>query len=56
MGSVITGVIVSIVVMSIAWFGDTTGAELYGLPFMLALALGVFVIQWIGLILSLIHI
>lgn len=50
MGSVITGVIVSIVVMSIAWFGDTTGAELYGLPFMLALALGVFVIQWIGLI------
>ena len=40
----------SIVVMSIAWFGDTTGAELYGLPFMLALALGVFVIQWVGLI------
>ena len=50
MGPVITGVVVSIVVMSIAWFGDTTGAELYGQPFMLALALGIFVIQWIGLI------
>ena len=41
---------VTIVVLGIAWLGDQTGSTLYGLPLMVAMAVGVFAVQWIGLI------
>ncbi|MDA0891441.1 MAG: DUF1295 domain-containing protein [Proteobacteria bacterium] len=41
---------VTVVVLGIAWLGDQTGSRLYGLPLMVAMAVGVFAVQWIGLI------
>ena len=41
---------VTVVVLGIAWPGDQTGSRLYGLPLMVAMAVGVFAVQWIGLI------
>ena len=41
---------ITAIVLVVAWFGDQTGAHLYGLPLMAAMALGVFAIQWVGLI------
>ncbi len=41
---------VTMVVLGIAWLGDQTGSTLYGLPLMVAMAVGVFAVQWIGLI------
>ena len=37
-------------VFAVSWLGDQTGSSLYGLPLMAAMALGVFIVQWIGLI------
>jgi len=36
---------VTLTVLAVAWFGDQTGATLYGLPLMAAMALGVFGVQ-----------
>ena len=47
---VITSIIITAVVFAVAWMGDQTGSELYGLPLMTAMALGIFGVQWIGLI------
>ena len=47
---VITSIIITAVVFAVAWMGDQTGSELYGLPLMTAMALGIFAVQWIGLI------
>ena len=47
---VITSIIITAVVFAVAWMGDQTGSTLYGLPLMTAMALGIFVVQWIGLI------
>jgi steroid 5-alpha reductase family enzyme len=47
---VITSIIITAVVFAVAWMGDQTGSTLYGLPLMTAMALGVFAVQWIGLI------
>ncbi len=47
---VITSIIITAVVFTVAWMGDQTGSTLYGLPLMTAMALGIFVVQWIGLI------
>jgi steroid 5-alpha reductase family enzyme len=47
---VITSIIITAVVFAVAWMGDQTGSELYGLPLMTAIALGIFAVQWIGLI------
>ncbi len=41
---------ITVVVLGIAWLGDQTGSRLYGLPLMVAMAVGVFAVQWIGLI------
>ena len=41
---------VTVVVLGIAWLGDQTGSRLYGLPLMVAMVVGVFAVQWIGLI------
>ena len=41
---------VTVVVLGIAWLGDQRGSRLYGLPLMVAMAVGVFAVQWIGLI------
>lgn len=41
---------VTVVVLGVAWLGDQTGSRLYGLPLMVAMAVGVFAVQWIGLI------
>ena len=41
---------VTLTVLAVAWLGDQTGATLYGLPLMAAMALGVFGVQWVGLI------
>ena len=38
MGPFITGIVLSISMMSIAWVGVSTGAELYVLPFMVLCA------------------
>ena len=43
-------VVVTLTVLGISWLGDHTGSSLYGLPLMAAMALGVFIVQWIGLI------
>ena len=43
-------IVVTVVVLGIAWLGDQTGSRLYGLPLMVAMAVGVFAVQWIGLI------
>ena len=40
---------VTLAVLAISWLGDQTGSNLYGLPLMAAMALGVFIVQWIGL-------
>ncbi|MCH1459069.1 MAG: DUF1295 domain-containing protein, partial [Luminiphilus sp.] len=42
-------VVVTLTVLGISWLGDQTGSSLYGLPLMAAMALGVFIVQWIGL-------
>ena len=42
-------VVVTLTVLGISWLGDHTGSSLYGLPLMAAMALGVFIVQWIGL-------
>jgi steroid 5-alpha reductase family enzyme len=47
---VITSIIITAVVFAVAWMGDQTGSGLYGLPLMTAMALGIFAVQWIGLI------
>jgi steroid 5-alpha reductase family enzyme len=47
---VITSIMITAVVFAVAWMGDQTGSTLYGLPLMTAMALGVFAVQWIGLI------
>ena len=41
---------VTLAVFAVSWLGDQTGSSLYGLPLMAAMALGVFIVQWIGLI------
>ena len=47
---VITSIIITAVVFAVAWMGDQTGSTLYGLPLMTAMALGIFAVQWVGLI------
>ena len=47
---VITSIIITGVVFAVAWMGDQTGSTLYGLPLMTAMALGIFAVQWVGLI------
>jgi steroid 5-alpha reductase family enzyme len=47
---IITSVLITAFVLAVAWIGDQTGSTLYGLPLMTAMALGIFVVQWIGLI------
>jgi steroid 5-alpha reductase family enzyme len=47
---VITSIIITAVVFAVAWMGDQTGSSLYGLPLMTAMALGIFAVQWVGLI------
>ena len=47
---IITSVLITAFVFSVAWIGDQTGSTLYGLPLMTAMALGVFAVQWVGLI------
>jgi len=41
---------VTLAVFGVSWFGDQTGSSLFGLPLMAAMALGVFAVQWVGLI------
>lgn len=41
---------VTLAVFAVSWLGDQTGSSLYGLPLMAAMALGVFIVQWIGFI------
>ena len=47
---VITSIIITAAVFAVAWMGDQTGSTLYGLPLMTAMALGIFTVQWVGLI------
>ena len=47
---VITSIIITAAVFAVAWMGDQTGSTLYGLPLMTAMALGIFAVQWVGLI------
>ena len=47
---IITSVLITAFVLAVAWIGDQTGSTLYGLPLMTAMALGIFAVQWIGLI------
>ena len=47
---VITSIIITAAVFAVAWVGDQTGSTLYGLPLMTAMALGIFGVQWFGLI------
>ncbi len=47
---VITSIIITAVVFAVAWRGDQTGSTLYGLPLMTAMELGIFAVQWVGLI------
>ena len=47
---VITSIIITAAVFAVAWVGDQTGSTLYGLPLMTAMALGIFAVQWVGLI------
>lgn len=47
---VITSIIITAVVFAVAWMGDQTGSTLYGMPLMTAMALGIFAVQWVGLI------
>ena len=47
---VITSIIITAAVFGVAWMGDQTGSTLYGLPLMTAMALGIFAVQWVGLI------
>ena len=47
---IITSIIICAVVLVVAWMGDQTGSTLYGLPLLTVMALGIFAIQWIGLI------
>ena len=47
---VIISIAVTLTVLAVAWFGDQTGATLNGLPLMAAMALGVFAVQWVGMI------
>ena len=47
---VIPSIIITAVVFAVAWMGDQTGSTLYGLPLMTAMALGIFAVQWVGLI------
>ena len=42
-------VVVTLTVPGISWLGDQTGSSLYVLPLMAAMALGVCIVQWIGL-------
>ena len=42
--------IITAAVFAVAWMGDQTGSTLYGLPLMTAMALGIFTVQWVGLI------
>ncbi len=47
---IITSVLITAFVLAVAWIGDQTGSTLYGLPLMTAMALGIFAVQWVGLI------
>ena len=47
---VITSIIITAAVFAVAWVGDQTGSTLYGIPLMTAMALGIFGVQWVGLI------
>ncbi len=47
---VMTSIIITAGVFAVAWMGDQTGSTLYGLPLMTAMALGIFAVQWVGLI------
>ena len=47
---VITSIIITAAVFAVAWMGDQTGSTLSGLPLMTAMALGIFAVQWVGLI------
>ena len=47
---IITSVLITAFVLAVAWIGDQTGSTLYGLPLMTAMALGIFAVQWLGLI------
>ena len=47
---VITSIIITAAVFAVAWVGDQTGSTLYGLPLMTTMALGIFAVQWVGLI------
>jgi steroid 5-alpha reductase family enzyme len=47
---IITSVLITVFVFVVAWMGDQTGSTLYGLPLMTAMALGIFAVQWVGLI------
>jgi uncharacterized SAM-binding protein YcdF (DUF218 family) len=47
---IITSVLITAFVFVVAWMGDQTGSTLYGLPLMTAMALGIFAVQWVGLI------
>jgi steroid 5-alpha reductase family enzyme len=47
---IITSALITALVFAIAWMGDQTDSTLYGLPLMATMALGIFAIQWVGLV------
>jgi steroid 5-alpha reductase family enzyme len=47
---IITSGLITALVFAIAWMGDQTDSTLYGLPLMATMALGIFAIQWVGLV------
>ena len=47
---VITSIIITAAVFTVSWMGDQTGSTLYGLPLMTTIAMGIFAVQWLGLI------
>ena len=47
---IIASALITAFVFAVAWIGDQTDSTLYGLPLMAAMALGIFAVQWVGLI------
>ena len=47
---IITSGLITALVFAIAWMGDQTDSTLYGLPLMATMAVGIFAVQWVGLV------